>query len=207
MTFGELIDGLGKSLGIELTDEGGATAVEVDGIPVVLHAANDDLIAVLRIQADGETLYADPEKNRIVLAPEGVSALWRRSTSAPDNALAATMSVYGGYYVPGGTLNDWLTLFNLGSEEDLYATVDGDVVPAVWSFSTQTGVITGTAKTVVDRRTVTASFKGVILPGWIDCGCGDELAVRPFASGTFYYSNRTNGFSTPASLEFDLNAP
>ena len=28
-----------------------------------------------------------------------------------------------------------------------------------------------------------------------------------FASGTFYYSNRTNGFSTPASLEFDLNAP
>ena len=171
------------------------------------YAANDDLIAVLRIQADGETLYADPEKNRIVLAPEGVSALWRRSTSAPDNALAATMSVYGGYYVPGGTLNDWLTLFNLGSEEDLYATVDGDVVPAVWSFSTQTGVITGTAKTVVDRRTVTASFKGVILPGWIDCGCGDELAVRPFASGTFYYSNRTNGFSTPASLEFDLNAP
>ena len=44
MTFGELIDGLGKNLGIELTDEGGATAVEVDGIPVVLHAANDDLL-------------------------------------------------------------------------------------------------------------------------------------------------------------------
>ena len=46
MTFGELIDGLGKSLGIELTDEGGATAVEVDGIPVVLHAANDDLLLI-----------------------------------------------------------------------------------------------------------------------------------------------------------------
>ena len=46
MTFGELIDGLGKNLGIELTDEGGATAVEVDGIPVVLHAANDDLLLI-----------------------------------------------------------------------------------------------------------------------------------------------------------------
>ena len=46
MTFGELIDGLGKNLGIELTDEGGATAVEVDGIPVVLHAANDDLMLI-----------------------------------------------------------------------------------------------------------------------------------------------------------------
>ena len=44
MTFGELIDGLGKNLGIELTDEGGATAVEVDGTPVILHAANDDLL-------------------------------------------------------------------------------------------------------------------------------------------------------------------
>ena len=46
MTFGELIDGLGKNLGIELTDEGGATAVEVDGIPVVLHAADDDLLLI-----------------------------------------------------------------------------------------------------------------------------------------------------------------
>ena len=54
---------------------------------------------------------------------------------------------------------------------------------------------------------VTASFKGVILPGWLDCGCGDELPVRPFAASTFYYSNRVNGFSTPASLEFNLNAP
>ncbi len=66
---------------------------------------------------------------------------------------------------------------------------------------------TGTAKTVIDRRTVTASFRGVILPGWLDCGCGDELPVRPFAAGTLYYSNRVNGFTTPASLEFNLNAP
>ena len=117
------------------------------------------------------------------------------------------MSVYGGYYVPGNTLNDWLGLFGLGSEDDLVATVDGVEVPAVWKFSPATGVLTGTAKTVVDRRTVTASFKGVVLPGWLDCGCGDELPVRPFASGTFYYSSRVNGFSTPSSLAFDLNAP
>ena len=63
MTFGELIDGLGKNLGMELTDEGGATAVEVDGIPVVLHAANDDL---LLMHADlGEIV---PENRERVLA-------------------------------------------------------------------------------------------------------------------------------------------
>jgi len=171
------------------------------------YAANDDLAAVLRIRAGGETTYADEEDNRIVLSPEGTSAFWKRTTSAADNALVATMSVYGGYYVPGNTLNDWLGLFGLGSEDDLVATVDGVEVPAVWKFSPATGVLTGTAKTVVDRRTVTASFKGVVLPGWLDCGCGDELPVRPFASGTFYYSSRVNGFSTPSSLAFDLNAP
>ena len=46
MTFGELIEGLGKSLGVEMPDEGGAAAVEVDGIPVVLQRASDDLLLV-----------------------------------------------------------------------------------------------------------------------------------------------------------------
>lgn len=171
------------------------------------YATKDDLAAVLRIQADGASLYMDEEKVRVVLAPAGVSSIWRRTTSALDHALVATMNVYGGYYVPGGTLNDWLALFNLGTEANLIATVDGEIVPAVWKFSSATGVLTGTAKTTIDRRTVTATFKGVILPGWNDCGCGDELIVRPFASGTFYYANRLNGISTPASLEFNLDRP
>lgn len=171
------------------------------------YAAKDDLAAVLRIQADGQMLYTDEEKVRVVLAPEGSSAIWKRTTSAMDHSLVTTMNVYGGYYVPGGTLNDWLDLFGLGTEADLVATVDGEQVPAVWKFSSATGVLTGTAKTTIDRRTVTATFKGVILPGWLDCGCGDGFIVRPFASGTFYYSNRLNGISTPASLEFTLDRP
>lgn len=171
------------------------------------YTAKDDLAAVLRIRADGKSTYADDEKNRIVLSPAGVSAFWKRRTSAAGNALFVTMSVYGGYYVPGKTLNDWLGLFGLGTEDNLVATVDGVKVPAVWSFSSDTGVLTGKAKAVVGRRTVTASFKGVVLPGWVDCGCGDEQVVRPFASGTFYYSSLVNGFSTPASLAFDLDAP
>ena len=43
--------------------------------------------------------------------------------------------------------------------------------------------------------------------GWLDCGCGDDLVTRPFASGTFYWSEFVNGINTPASLEFNLNAP
>ena len=46
MTFGEMVEVLGKNLGIELTDEGGAAAVQIDGNTVILHAAGDDLILI-----------------------------------------------------------------------------------------------------------------------------------------------------------------
>ena len=172
----------------------------------VLELDGKIVAAVLRIRADGAELYADAEQNRVILAPNGVNATWKRRTSADDNALVATMDVFGGYYKPGKSLDYWLSLFGLGTSKDIVATVDGIEVPAKWTFSSKTGVLTGQAKAVIDRRTVTAKFMAVILPGWIDCGCGDELPVRPFATGTFYYSSRVSGFSTPSSLEFDLHA-
>jgi len=46
MTFGEVIDGIGKNLGVELVDEGGAVAVQVDGNPVILQMADDDLLLI-----------------------------------------------------------------------------------------------------------------------------------------------------------------
>ena len=46
MTFGEVIDGIGKNLGVELVDEGGAAAVQVDGNPVILQMADDDLLLI-----------------------------------------------------------------------------------------------------------------------------------------------------------------
>ena len=46
MTFGELLDGVGKNLGVELVDEGGAAAVQVDGNPVILQSADDDLLLI-----------------------------------------------------------------------------------------------------------------------------------------------------------------
>ena len=39
MTFGELIDVLGKRLGVEIEDAGGAFALEIDGETVILQDA------------------------------------------------------------------------------------------------------------------------------------------------------------------------
>ena len=46
MAFGEVIDGIGKNLGLELSDEGGAAAVLVDGNPIILNMADDDLLLI-----------------------------------------------------------------------------------------------------------------------------------------------------------------
>ena len=78
MTFGELIDGLGKNLGIELTDEGGATAIEIDGVPVLLHAAGDDL---LLLHADlGE--IAPENRDRVLAAAMEANFLYQGTGGA-----------------------------------------------------------------------------------------------------------------------------
>ena len=46
MTFGELIEGLSKKLGVEIEDAGGAFALEIDGQTVVLQQADDDLVLI-----------------------------------------------------------------------------------------------------------------------------------------------------------------
>ena len=63
MTFGELIDGIGKNLGIELADEGGASVVMIDDNPVMLLSAGDDL---LLLHADLGDI--DPENREKVVA-------------------------------------------------------------------------------------------------------------------------------------------
>ena len=73
-----MVEVLGKNLGIELTDEGGATAVEIDGIPVVLHAAGDDLVLV---HADlGE--IAPENRDRVLAAAMEANFLYQGTGGA-----------------------------------------------------------------------------------------------------------------------------
>ena len=56
MAFTRLIEALAEKLGIEITDEGGAAAVGIDGLTVLLHQADDDL---LLLHADLGEIPAD----------------------------------------------------------------------------------------------------------------------------------------------------
>ena len=46
MEFKRLLDSIAEKLGIEIADEGGAAAVELDGMTVLLHQADDDLLLI-----------------------------------------------------------------------------------------------------------------------------------------------------------------
>jgi hypothetical protein len=78
MTFGELVDKLGKHLGVELADEGGATAVEVDGSPVLLYAAGEDLLLV---RADLGEILPD-NRDRVLAAAMEANFLYQGTGGA-----------------------------------------------------------------------------------------------------------------------------
>ena len=46
MRFPDILDALSKQLNIEITDEGGASAVEIDGLNVILNLADSDLLLI-----------------------------------------------------------------------------------------------------------------------------------------------------------------
>ena len=68
MKFTRLVESLAEKLGIEITDEGGAAAVGIDGLTVLLHEADDDL---LLLHAD---LGEIPAGGRDVLAVAALQA-------------------------------------------------------------------------------------------------------------------------------------
>ena len=78
MTFGEMIDGIGKNLGVELVDEGGAAALQVDGNTVILQMAGDDLVLV---HADlGE--IAPENRDRVLAAAMEANFLYQGTGGA-----------------------------------------------------------------------------------------------------------------------------
>ena len=78
MTFGEVIDGIGKNLVVELVDEGGEAAVQVDGNTIIFQAADDDLVL---LHADlGE--IAPENRDRVLAAAMEANFLYQGTGGA-----------------------------------------------------------------------------------------------------------------------------
>lgn len=70
-----------------------------------------------------------------------------------------------------------------------------------------TGVFNGIAKVTFETgHAVLGTYRGVLIPGWTTCGCGtDDYPVRPFGSGTFYFSDGYGADLITRSIPVDLD--
>lgn len=178
-------------------------------VPLLKRTAKDTLALVLRVRADGAELYADEQQLRLVRAAEGTAQLWIRHASG--DAFETAFDVYGGWFATGKTVAQWLALYGLSVAAP---AVDGIETAGKYSYSKTTGKINGTLKnvTLADGTFVASGkFAGVLMPGWVDCGCGEEeypgqYIERPFASGSFRYTVKEGTKKITVSVPFDLIA-
>lgn len=76
-----------------------------------------------------------------------------------------------------------------------------------FSYSPMTGVFSGSGKLVFgDGKSTTGYYRGIVIPGWSDCGCGlDDVTVRPFGSGTFKFRDTSGGKTVVRSIAVDID--
>ena len=66
MNFKEFIESLGKALGMRLENAGGACGLDVDGVTVMIHDADD--LVLLALQGDGRRDARNKPGGRLHLA-------------------------------------------------------------------------------------------------------------------------------------------
>lgn len=165
-------------------------------LPIMKCAAKDTFSALLRIRANGASLYSDSETAAVILSANGISAQW--SHHEPKSSFESMLDVYGGYYDKSLGEDGYFRLFGL---HGTVLVIDGVPVEAKYRLTKNTGMFSGSANlTRLDGSVVPGKFMGVLLPGWIDCNCGDSVIERPFASGAFIYKENGTTQSVPADL-------
>ena len=76
-----------------------------------------------------------------------------------------------------------------------------------FSYSVRTGVFRGTAKILFESgRTVTGTYFGVAVPGWIrPCDCGNNAPEMPFGCGMLYFRDVVGGKAATRSVPLVLD--
>ena len=198
---GVLPNGTTISGSVILTEEDNSTY-----LPVFKSSSKDMVAGVVRILKDAKTLKASGNYRTASAPAECPAMVWRHTEAAGSGAsYDATLGVYGGLYDKNdelGTLCE--ELYNSTDMHLVAEGIDGtsgvsvsehgikpgtsNGLSAKLSFNSATGIASGTFKT----STGTAKWRGVVLLGWIDCGCSAESleTTFPFVTGAFFYDNK-----------------
>lgn len=186
----------------------GSAVLTADGVdsallPIYCRTSKDFLTAVLRIQANGAT--------KAVTCDAAVLPWWTHAEALPaacsgvcygdvvgsridakQNLLETVSSTAVGHkLVAEGVWESGLPVIISETTARLEPNA-AKAVGAKLSLNRKTGLVSGSFKTEnADGRTVTATYRGVLLPGWGDgCpSCGDV----PWAMGAFGFTEKLTG--------------
>ena len=191
---------------LSLNNDGTAT------LPVFVSKRSYGTLALaLRFAPNASATWGSAGSMSTVTAEPDCAALW---TVDGENE---TFDVYGGYWKNGATPKTACDDFEMPAE--MTVSVGGEEVADVTaagrgftyekgvfkslSLSRTTGVLTGKKTVTVNGKSVSATVKGVVMPGWYDCGCESEpVFERPFAAGMLTY--KANGQTVTESIVFEI---
>ena len=172
--------------------------------------------SLLKVRRGGGATWADQSRNQIIHNAHGTATF--EGTGGDETLRAA----FGGWWTPNAAPADLLAAFGYSDEltfeseafdaRGVLATQRGFTLEVVvrgdkLAYTKKTGVFSGPVSIPgVDGKTVKATIKGVLLPGWYSCGCEepgegeDELVTRPFGAGIAYCKVRNRSVSTTVSV-------
>lgn len=178
--------------------------------------------SLLRIKGRGGERWADQTANQIIHDAAGTATF--KSVGGEESLLTA----FGGWWTPNAAPVDLLAAFGYGDglvlESAAFdpvgatATRSGFTLASAsrsdrLTFTKKTGAFSGSVSIPsADGRSVRATIRGVLLPGWYSCGCEEPaegepaLVTRPFGAGIIYYKARVGRATTTVSAPVYLRA-
>jgi len=204
---GMMPDGSSVSLSVRLSVNADGSAT----LPIYKKTSKGTFSAALRIAANAAATWGDEGNTDVIHAVNGCLASWETAIDEVN------FTVYGGYWKKGASPLEICELYDLSPELSVVAsgeemasataTKNGFRIPSrlaltTLTFTKSTGVFSGRVRMVVEGVSVWGTVKGVLLPGWIDCGCieGKTIIERPYGSGTLYYKLNGQTVSEPVDL-------
>ena len=201
-------------------------------LPVFKRSTSDILAAALLIRKDAAKNYR--EYPMAVLKAENSRPFWYHKDAAMT--FTHELEVYGAYYNPAEAMNAFCTQYYGTTQFDFAVNAAGNFLnspkygsissapetlmqvntsaitfPAQkdlkFTFQKKIGMFNGKATVkFTNGKSVSCQYKGVLLPGWVDCGCMEEEAIieRPYGSGCVWFTDNVKGRSTKRGFTVDL---
>jgi hypothetical protein len=212
-------------------------ALTIDGVkwavvPVLKGDSKNTIGVVLRIRENAKGTYeTDPQ---VVMLADGSKGYWMFEDTLTTmdaygsyydsgmDLLGCCTNTYGTSEFALDIACDWLKAsekrgaitgvpaasVTVSANGALTVENTNEKLRATFKLKNRTGLVAGSIPVMfADGSTVKASFSGVLLPGWFDCGCSDSSAPvinRPFVSGTAVFSDSVSGKAVKRGFAVNL---